>query len=410
MSRGGAEDGREKAGAEEVRWRYEASDITVLDARETIRRRPGMYVGTTGRRGLHQMVFQVMGRAVDEVLAGRAGTVDVVLGPGGEVSVADDGPGVPVEVAEDGDGLETLLTRTAARPKPPGRHCAVLERAGFGPFVANVLSSSLTAEVRRDGVRWVQEYERGGAIAPPTVVGPAAGTGTTLSFRPDPEIFPTTECSFAALADSFRELAFLNRDLEISLTDARSPGEQQSVRFRFPYGLRDFVVFLDSPHGHDDPDAPARTPLHPDVIAFAREDPRIEGTAEVALRWCSSPDERIRSFANSAPTRNGGAHLAGFRDGLALAVNAFARERRLLSAADPDLGGDRIGQGLTAVVSVKVDHPCFEDPVHGTLGNAEVRACVREAVREHVGRWAEEHADRAAAVVGRIVGVSGRAG
>jgi DNA gyrase subunit B len=243
-------------------------------------------------------------------------------------------------------------------------------------------------------VRWVQEYARGIALTPPTAAGPATGSGTAIAFLPDPDIFGTAQCSFAVLAERFRELAFLNRGLNISLTEELAPGGFRTERFQYPGGARDFVAFLD---------ARAGAPVHPDVIGFEREDPQMAGTVEVALRWCSSREEQVRSYANSSPTPGGGTHAAGFRDGVAAAVNAYARERRLLTAADSALGVDRIGEGLTAVVSVRLDRPEFLGSTYGLVGGAAVRACVGESVREHLGRWLEGHPEQAAAIVGRIV-------
>jgi DNA gyrase subunit B len=202
---------------------YEASHIQVLEGWEAIRKRPGMFVGSTGERGLHQLVFVVADRAVNEVLAGRAGSVDVALTPDGGVRVADDGPGVPIEAAghTGGPGLEALLTGTHAGAGPGGRHAAAMSLFGMGPCVTNALSSRLRAEVLREGVRWVQEYECGVALTPPTTVGPTTGSGTTITFWPDTDIFGTAQCSFAVLAERFRELACLNRGLSISLTDER---------------------------------------------------------------------------------------------------------------------------------------------------------------------------------------------
>ncbi|MEU2281498.1 ATP-binding protein [Streptomyces sp. NPDC013178] len=375
---------------------YDATHIQVLEGREAIRKRPGMYVGSTGERGLHQLVFEVTDRAVDEVLAGRAGSVDVTLTPDGGVRVTDDGPGVPVEAAGDtgSPGLEALLTRTCAGAEPGGRHTTAVRIVALGPAVTNALSSRLTAEVRRYGVRWVQEYTRGVAVTPPTAAGPATGSGTTIAFQPDAGIFETTEVSYAVLAQHFRELAFLNRGLDVTLTDERPPGEPRSERFRFPGGAADFVAFLD---------AEAGTPLHRDVICFERTDPRMEGTMEVALRWCDSPEERIRGFANSRATLEGGTHEAGFRAGVTAAVNAYARQRRLLTAADPDLTIDRIGEGLTAVVSVKLDCPEFQGATRGRLSGAVIHDCVATAVQEHLGAWLEEQEDAAGAVIGRIL-------
>ena len=372
---------------------YDASRIEVLEGRHAIRKRPGMYVGSTGERGLRQMVFDVSDVAVNEVLGGRATRVDVTLTPDGGVRVADDGPGVPVEAAgsTDGPGLETLLTRPLVGPDPGGRHALTSGLFGVGPCVTNALSSHLTAEVRREGVRWVQEYVRGAPVTAPVVAGPAAGSGTTVTFRPDADIFETTEFSFAALEERFRELAFLNRGLDISLTDER-PGQHRSLRFRFPDGVREFVAFLD---------AGAGTPVHPDVIAFAREDAAM--TVEVALRWCDSREERVRSFANSRPTREGGMHVLGFRDGLAAAITAYARERGLLTASDPDPSADRIGEGLTAVVSVKLDSPEFCGATRGGLANGVAHMCVAEVVRERLGAWFGEQPEQADAIVTRLL-------
>ncbi|MEU6866792.1 DNA gyrase subunit B [Streptomyces sp. NPDC046876] len=372
---------------------YDASQIKVLGVMEGIRRRPGMYVGSTSERGLHQLVYEAVGRAVNEVLAGRAGSVDVTLMPDGGIRVSDDGD-------SDAHGLEALLTRLPAGVAPGHRRAAEISPLGVGLCVTNALSSRLTAEVRRAGVRWVQEYARGDALAPPAAAGPAAGSGTTIVFRPDADVFGAAQCSYAVLAERFRELAFLNRGLDMSLTDGRESDGPRSERFRFPGGAREFVAFLDA-------GAVAGVPA--DVIGFEREDPRMAGTVEVALRWRDSRDsrdsgeERVRSFANSRPTPGGGTHVAGFRVGVAAAVTAYARDRRLLTAADPDLGPDRIGEGLTAVVSAKLDRPEYLGATRGELGGAAVCACVEQAVREHLGTWLEAHPERGDAIVARLV-------
>ncbi|MFB6559215.1 DNA gyrase subunit B [Streptomyces sp. NPDC056400] len=375
---------------------YDASHIQVLTGLEAVRKRPGMYIGSTGERGLHHMLFEVADRAVNEALTGRAGSVGVTLTADGGVRVADDGPGIPFGAAEDADGpgLEAMLTELSAGAGPRDRHSAMMAHFVGEPAVTNALSSSLTAEVRREGVRWVQEYARGVAVTRPTAVGPATGSGTTITFRPDATLFGTVECSFAVLAERFRELAFLNRGLDISLTDERPPGGPQTARFRFLGGVRDFVVSLRARPG---------TPVHTDVIGFEQEDPRMAGTMEVALRWCGSREERVRSFANSMATPYGGTHEAGLRDGVAAALDAYARARGLLTAADPGLGADRIGEGLTAIVSVKLDHPEFVGATRGVLGNGPVRTCVEEAVREHLGAWLEQNPEQAVDVITEIL-------
>ncbi|MFM9588360.1 DNA gyrase subunit B [Streptomyces scabiei] len=375
---------------------YDATHIEVLEGWEAIRKRPGMYVGSTGERGLHQMVFDAADRAVAEVLAGRARSVGLVLTRDGGVRVADDGPGLPVAAAghPGGPSLEDLLTGAAPVRRADDRHAVHLDLFGIGPCVTTALSARLTAEVRRDGMRWVQEYVRGVAVTAPTAAGPASTSGTVLTFRPDPDIFETVRCSYPVLAERFRELAFLNRGLDLSLTDERA-GEPRSQRFRFPGGARDFVAFLDARSG---------PPVHPDVIGFERDDALMAGTVEVALRWCGGRGPRIRSYANSRPTPEGGTHLAGFRDGLAAAVDAYARRRGPSTATDSGLGADRAVDGLTAVVSVKLDRPEFPGATRGLLGGTQVRERVAEAVREHLGAWLEAHPEQAAAIVGRIAG------
>jgi DNA gyrase subunit B len=268
------------------------------------------------------------------------------------------------------------------------RHTALVGRFGIGLCVPNALSSRLTAEVMRDGVRWVQEYVRGVATGPPTAVGPATGSGTSLTFQADTEIFASVQCAFDHLADRFRELAFLNHGLDITLTDQR-PHPPRTQRLYFPGGTRDFVALLDTAMG---------TPVHPDVIGFEHEDPRMAGTTEVSLRWHATPEEQLLSFANSRPTPHGGTHALGFRDGVAAAITAYARRQGLLPPTVPDLTLEQIGTGLAAVVSVKLDAPEFEGATRGILGNAAVRPCVAEAVRDHLIAWLDDHPDQAAAL------------
>lgn len=384
---------------------YDSGHIQVPEEREAIRKRPGMYIGSTGERGLRQLVIEVADRPVNEILAGRAGSVEVTLMPGGGVCVADDGPGVPVEAAVDDNGgpcLEALLTRRT-HAGSVGRDAAVVTPFSTGPSVANALSSRLTAEVRRDGVRWVQEYARGVAVTLPAA-GPAAGSGTSISFWPDSDIFGTAAWSFGMLTETFRELALLNRCLDIMLTDGRQPGAARRVRLRFPGGARDFVALLDARAGEGaGARAGAGAPTPPEPIAFEREDARMAGTLEVALRWCDSREEQVRSFANSRPTPQGGTHATGFRIGATDAVNSYARSWELLTPVEPDLSADQVGEGLTAIVSVKLDRPEFLGATKGMLGNVEAHACVREAVRDHLGAWLDEHPEEATAVVHRIV-------
>jgi len=377
---------------------YDAADIKVLEGWEAVRKRPGMYVGSTGERGLYHLVLDVVDRAVGEVLAGRAGSVDVTLASDGGVRVADDG--ARVGGAYDPD-LEAQLTSLHMGSGPIGRRTAVITPFGLGLFVANALSSRLTVEVRGEGTRWVKEYARGVEAERPDTVGPltgdlgsATGSGTTISFWPDTEIFETTWCSFPVLAECFRQLAFLNRGLAISLTDERPADGVRRVLYQFPDGVRDFVAALD---------AEAGAYPHADVFGFEREDARMAGTMEVALLWGHSRGAQTRGFANSLATPAGGTHLDGFRDGVVAAVTEFARERGLPTASDLDARADLIVESLTAVVSVKLDQPEYLGATRTLLGNTDVRVCVGEAVREHLGNWFAEHPERAAEIVNRIV-------
>ncbi|MGW3288710.1 ATP-binding protein [Streptomyces sp. NPDC001002] len=375
---------------------YEAARIEVLEGPEAVRKRPGMYVGSTTERGLQQMVLDAVGHAVNGALAKGGGRIDVTLTADGGVRVADDGPGVPFEDPGDGVtgelGLESLLTSLRTGPESSGRRVVFLAPLGVGLFVVNALSSRLTAEVRHEGTHRVQEYARGVALAPPTTVGPATGSGTTLAFWPDTEIFGTTECSFAVLAERLRQVAFLNRGLDISLTDERPVGGTRAVRFQFPDGARDFVAALTA-EGLGAP---------PDVIGFEREDPRMAGTMEVALAW-RSRQKPVHSFANSLVTHEGGTHVEGFYDGVTAAVSAYARKRELLTAVDPGPGADRVGAHLAAVVSVKLDQVELCGATRTLLSNTPVRTCVGEAVQEHLGTWFEEHPEQAAGIVEGIL-------
>lgn len=378
--------------------KYDARHIQVSEAWEAIRKRPGMYIGSTGERGLHQLVFEIAGRAVNEVLAGRGTRVEVALLPDGGVRVADDGPGVPFENAAGGrvSGLEAQLTHMNYVPLRGPRY-PVLDFCGVGPFVANALSSRMVAEVQRDGVRRVQRYARGVAVDAPADAGPADGTATVISFWPDSDIFETTECSFDLLAGRFRELAFLNRGLDISLTDERGPAEPQSVRFSSLGGVREMLALLGG-QGADT--------TFPDVVGFEREDPRMRGRMELALTWLSPGQGLVRSYANSRPTSGGGTHVAGLLEGVRAAVDAYARG--LPSPVNADFAADRISEAVAAVVSVKLEQPEFAGAARAVLGNAAVRECVSEAVLDYVGRWLEEHPHQAAAVIGRVTQEIGR--
>lgn len=375
--------------------KYDASQIVVLTGLEAIRKRPGMYIGSTDERGWRNVVFEVVDRSVELVAAGYASRIEVTLLADGGVRVVDDAQGIAFEDGDDagGLGLGRLLTQLwTGRRGPQDR--AVAHSVGL--VVANVLSSRLVAEVRNEDVREVREYYCGvpltSATAPVDTALPA-GSGTTITFWPDPDIFKIADPSFETIAERLRELTFLNRGLEISVADERS-AERRSLRFYAPGGLRDMVASLDEQ---------VAAFLHPEVIGLERADARMAGTMEVAFRWRASGAKQIQSFANSASTPYAGTHVVGFHDGLKIALNAYARDERLLTADDPDLGAGRIGRGLTAVVSVKLESPRFEGCTRGTLGNGEVRDCVRDAVAEHLEKWLVQHPREAAAILDHIL-------
>lgn len=374
---------------------YDASQITVLEGLEVVRKRPGMYIGSAGERGLHSLVFEAAGWGIDEVLAGRAGCVEVRLLSDGGVRVADDGPGIDIA------GLAlALMVLTAGWSSVGGKY--PMRTLVGQPSIVNALSRRLVVEVRSEGRREVREYARGTPTVSDTDpdagsdadIDVASGSGTAFTFWPDPDIFETTDVSFEALEEGFRELAFLYRELDFVLTDERS--EPRSLRLNFPGGVRDMVAFLDGAGEFD-------VVGEPDIAGFEQDEPQMAGMMDIAWRWRGSGEGRVRGFANALPTPNGGTHVLGLRDGVAAALTAYARERGLLAATDPDVGADAIGAGLTAVVSVKLEYPQFEGCTRGTLGNAEVRGCVRQAVQRHFGAWLADHPQQAAEILGLVV-------
>lgn len=372
---------------------YDASHIQVLEGLEAIRRRPGMYIGSTGERGLHQLVFEVVSRAVDEHLAGRADTIDVTITADGAVRVADNGRGLPVEPdgATGKSVAELELTELSFGSGSPAGYRVSGGLSGLGLCVVNALSSRLTVEVRRDGFRWTQEYERGVPVTSLARTGETSGHGTTVEFLADADIFETARYSFAALSERFRELAFVNGGLALSLTDERP---ERPVRYHHADGLRDFVAHLN-------PYPPSL--VHSPAIAFAAEDEDGTISVQVALQWNTRAPADIRFFANSTRTHEGGAHEAGFRAALASLLNDRARRQRLLSADDPDLTAEAVQDGLTAVVSVRLARPVFEGATRTRLRNPEADAYVGDVVREHLGDWLDRNPDQAGRIMRHIV-------
>jgi DNA gyrase subunit B len=385
-------DGRPKGGADS----YGAKDITVLEGLEAVRKRPGMYIGSTGPRGLHHLVYEVVDNSVDEAIAGHCSEVRVVLHPDDSCTVADDGRGIPVEELkkEKRPAAEVVLTTLHAGGKfgDGGGYKVSGGLHGVGVSVVNALSERLQLEISRDGSLWCQSYERGKPQAPLEKRGATKGTGTTLTFQPDPEIFDEIEFDFQTLAERLRETAFLTRGLKIELVDER--GQTNSVVFQYQGGIEDFVRHLNE----------NKETLHRKTIFFEGEED--EGQVEVAMQWNSSYQESIFSFANNINTHEGGSHLSGFRAALTRTLNAYARSKGLLKEKDGNLAGEDVREGLTAVISVKLHDPQFEGQTKTKLGNPPIRGLVEETVNRKLAEFLEENPGDARRIIVKAVDAS----
>jgi DNA gyrase subunit B len=371
---------------------YTAKDITVLEGLEPVRLRPGMYIGTTGPRGLHHLVYEVVDNAVDEALAGRNDLVDVTIHPDNSITVVDAGRGIPVDMIEE-QGLPALtvvLTKLHAGGKFGGEGYKVSGGLhGVGVSVVNALSEELTAEVRRDGMLYRQEFCRGVPQADMEVVGPAEGHGTTISFLPDREIFEETEYSASTLAQRLRETAFLTRALRIVLRDERPGGTTQE--FHYEGGIRDFVSFINE----------SKEPVHKHVVYFEGESE--QGTVEVAMQWNTSYVESVFTFANNINTTEGGSHLSGFKAALTGTLNKYARDKGLLKEKEDNLDGEDVREGLATVISVKLREPQFEGQTKTKLGNPWVRGLVEQTVNQKLAEFLEENPADARQIITKAV-------
>jgi DNA gyrase subunit B len=358
---------------------YTAASIQVLEGLEAVRRRPGMYVGSTDARGLHHLVWEVVDNSIDEAMAGFATTIRVTIAADNTVTVEDDGRGVPVGPHSTGkDALEVVHTVLHAGGKFGGGSYKVSGGLhGVGVSVVNALSEWMRVESVRDGWIWAQEYRRGTPTTPVTCVGPADGRrGTRTSFRPDPQIFTTIEFSFDVIAQRLRESAYLNKGLWITLVDERTDRERS---FYFEGGLFSFVRHLNR----------NKEVLHPRPIYIERRD--SETQIEVALQYNDSYTETLLAFANNIATVDGGTHVTGFRRALTRSLNDWARRSGLLRESDANLSGDDVREGLTAVISVKLMEPQFEGQTKAKLGNAEVAGQVEAAVADGLSAYLDEN-------------------
>jgi DNA gyrase subunit B len=374
---------------------YTAKDITVLEGLEPVRLRPGMYIGSTGSRGLHHLVYEAVDNAVDEALAGRADRIEVTLHPDGSVTVVDNGSGIPVDtMAEQGmSALTVVLTKLHAGGKFGGDDAAYKVSGGLhgvGISVVNALSERLVAEVKRDGKIHRQSFARGEPTSDVEIIGKTTETGTTISFLPDvEEIFEDGDWSYETLSQRLRETAFLTRGLRIVLTDERAGGEQ--IEFHYEGGIRDFVEHVNAP----------KDPIHKRIAYFESENE--QGAVEVAMQWNSSYQESLYTFANNINTHEGGSHLSGFNAALTRTINKFARDLGLLKEKEDNLEGDDAREGLAAVVSVKLQDPQFEGQTKTKLGNPWVRGFVEQAVNAKLAEFLEENPQDAKQIIQKAI-------
>jgi len=375
---------------------YDAQDITVLEGLQAVRKRPGMYIGSTGVMGLHHLVYEVVDNSVDEALAGYCTAVAVTIHPDNSVTVVDDGRGIPV-AKMDKEGLpavQVVLTvlHSGGKFGEGGGYKVSGGLHGVGVSVVNALSEKLDVEIRRDGHVFTQEYARGAPqneLQKGAKLAPGAGTGTTVTFLPDADIFELLDFDFLTLEERLRETAFLTRGLKISLTDER--GEGHSAAFQYEGGIEDFVSYLNE----------NKETVHRKVVFFAGESE--EGAAEVAMQWNASYQESIHSFANNINTPEGGSHLSGFRSALTRTVNKYARDHGLLKDKEDNLSGEDVREGLTAVVSVKLRDPQFEGQTKTKLGNPGMAGFVESIVNTGLGEFLEENPSEARAVISKAV-------
>ena len=399
---------------------YEASDLRVLEGLEAVRIRPGMYIGSTGPRGLHHLVYEIVDNSVDEALAGYASHIEITILPDNGIRVVDDGRGIPVdEVPGEGvSGVETVMTKLHAGGKFGGGGYAVSGGLhGVGISVVNALSTRVDIEVRRQGFHWTQTYIDQHPTAPlkqgePMTEGES--TGTSVTFWADPKIFETTIYDFETLRSRFQQMAFLNKGLKISLTDEREndqagdevagdaadePGaKHQTVTYQYLNGIKDYVDYLVKVR--------KATPVEEDVISFEAEDLKLGISAELAMQWTTAYSEAVHTFANTISTTEGGTHEEGFRAALTSLVNRYARDKGILKDKDENLSGDDVREGLTAVISVKLTNPQFEGQTKTKLGNSEAKTFVQRVMTDKLGDWFDAHPGEAKNIIQKAIEAS----
>ncbi|MHB1234878.1 MAG: DNA topoisomerase (ATP-hydrolyzing) subunit B [Microbacteriaceae bacterium] len=379
---------------------YGADQIQVLEGLEAVRKRPGMYIGSTGPRGLHHLVYEVVDNSVDEALAGHCDTILISIRRDGSVRVIDNGRGIPVDLnkQENKSSVEVVMTILHAGGKFGGGGYAVSGGLhGVGVSVVNALSSRLDVEVRRQGHVWRQSFRHGVPTAPLEQGESADDSGTAITFWPSSDTFETVEFDYETLRSRLQQMAFLNRGLRITLTDER-PEAEVKVTYLYERGLVDYVEYLNS--------AKKVEVVHPEIISFESEDTERRISLEIAMQWTTSYQESVHTYANTINTHEGGTHEEGFRAALTTLVNRYAREKGILKEKDENLSGDDVREGLTAVISVKLAEPQFEGQTKTKLGNTEAKSFVQRVAGDQLNDWFDRNPTQARDVIRKALQAS----
>jgi DNA gyrase subunit B len=374
---------------------YDAGSIQVLEGLEAVRKRPGMYIGSTGPRGLHHLVYEIVDNSVDEALAGHCDDINVFITKKGWIKVVDNGRGIPVDMhpVEKKPAVEVVLTVLHAGGKFGGGGYAVSGGLhGVGASVVNALSTDLKVQVARDGFLWSQEYKIGVPQAPLVKGKKADHTGTTIEFKPDGSIFETVEFEYETLRARFQQMAFLNKGLGITLTDERS---DKTDSYKYTRGLVDYVEFLNASKKIEI--------VHDEIISLEAETSKKDMSIEVAMQWTNAYTESVHTYANTINTHEGGTHEEGFRTAITSLLNKYARSNNLLKEKDENLSGDDVREGLTAVISIKLSEPQFEGQTKTKLGNTEAKTFTQKIVNDQLGDWLERNPQSAKEIVRKAI-------
>ena len=374
---------------------YDAGSIQVLEGLEAVRKRPGMYIGSTGPRGLHHLVYEIVDNSVDEALAGHCDEINVFITKKGWIKVVDNGRGIPVDMhpVEKKPAVEVVLTVLHAGGKFGGGGYAVSGGLhGVGASVVNALSTDLKVQVARDGFLWSQEYKIGVPQAPLVKGKKADYTGTTIEFKPDGSIFETVEFEYETLRARFQQMAFLNKGLGITLTDERS---DKTDSYKYTRGLVDYVEFLNASKKIEI--------VHDEIISLEAETSKKDMSIEVAMQWTNAYTESVHTYANTINTHEGGTHEEGFRTAITSLLNKYARSNNLLKEKDENLSGDDVREGLTAVISIKLYEPQFEGQTKTKLGNTEAKTFTQKIVNDQLGDWFERNPQSAKEIIRKAI-------